>query len=72
MTWPIPSSGGGQRAIELYHEALGVAAEEQKASIHGRLGELLLEIRQYAAAANEAEAMLKKDPKNCASHDRAG
>ncbi len=53
-----------QRAIELYHEALGVAAEEQKASIHGRLGELLLQIRQYAAAANEAAAMLEQDPKN--------
>ncbi len=56
--------GRAQRTIELYHEALGVAEEEQKASIHGRLGELLLETRQYVAAANEAEAVLKQDPKN--------
>ena len=44
MTLPIPSSAE-DTPIELYHEALGVAAEEQKASIHGRLGELLLQIR---------------------------
>jgi tetratricopeptide (TPR) repeat protein len=54
--------GRTQRAIELYRQALEVAPEERKASIHGRLGELLLEARQYVAAADEAEAMLKHDP----------
>ncbi len=56
--------GRAQQTIELYQEALGVAQEQQKASICGRLGELLLETRQYVVAADEAEAMLKQDPKN--------
>ena len=56
--------GHAQRAIELYHEALGVASEPQKASIHARLGELLLDTQQDITAADEADAVLKQDPKN--------
>jgi len=56
--------GRAQRTIELYQEALGVTPEGQKTSIRGRLGEMLLETRQYVVAAGEAEAMLKQDPMN--------
>ncbi|MEI8371236.1 MAG: hypothetical protein WCJ35_00210 [Planctomycetota bacterium] len=56
--------GRVQQTIELYHEALGVAQENQKGSIRCRLAELLLETRQYVVAADEAEAMLKQEPKN--------
>jgi tetratricopeptide (TPR) repeat protein/lipopolysaccharide biosynthesis regulator YciM len=57
-------SGRAQRAIELYHEALGVAAEKQKPSIQVRLGELLLQTQQYLAAAEAADAVLARDSKN--------
>ncbi len=57
-------TGRAQRTIELYHEALGVAPEAHQTSIHGRLGELLLETQQYIAAGAEAEAVLKQDLKN--------
>ncbi len=56
--------GRVQRSIELYHEALGIASVKQNASIHSRLGELLLETHQFVAATDEADAILKRDAKN--------
>ena len=56
--------GGLQRAIELYREALGLAAEQQKAPILARLGELLLKTGKYVDAAEAAETLLQQDPKN--------
>ena len=56
--------GRTRRTIELYREALGVAPEKQKAALHERLGELLLQTGQCVAAADEAEATLQQDPKN--------
>jgi tetratricopeptide (TPR) repeat protein len=62
-TYDRAYSANGSRvrqAIVLYQEALGIAAEEKKPSIHIRLGELLLQTRQYVLAAAEADAILQQ------------
>ncbi len=52
------------RAIDLVHEAIGVARSEQRMTLRSTLAELLLEEQRFTAARLEAEKLLALDPDN--------
>lgn len=54
--------GKKRRAVELYYQAIGYAAE--KPELRQRLSELLMELGQYKSAQEQAEHLLKLKPKN--------
>ncbi len=53
---------GKPRAIEYYYQALGVAPADKQRELHRRLAELLIELRRFAPAEEEAREVLKRDP----------
>jgi cellulose synthase operon protein C len=53
-----------QRAVEYYYEALGVAPADKQAELHRRLAELLIELRRFVPAEEEADELLKTNPKD--------
>ena len=53
---------GKPRAVEYYYQALGVAPADKQHDLHRRLAELLIELRRFVPAEEEARELLKRDP----------
>ena len=53
---------GKPRAVEYYYQALGVAPADKQHELRRRLAELLLELRRFGPAEEEARELLKRDP----------
>ncbi len=50
------------RAVGYYYQALGVAPADKQHGLHQRLAELLIELRRFVPAEEEAQELLKRDP----------
>ena len=53
---------GKSRAVQYYYEALGVAPPDKQCELHRRLAELLIELRRFGPAEDEAQEVLKREP----------
>ncbi len=53
---------GKPRAVEYYYQALGVAPADKQRELRRRLAELLIELRRFVPAEEEARELLKRDP----------
>ncbi len=53
---------GKKQAVEYYYQALGVAPADKQRELRRRLAELLIELRRFGPAEEEARELLKRDP----------
>ena len=56
--------GGKSRAVEYYYQALGVAPAEKQNKLRLRLAELLIELRRFTSAEEEAQGVLNHEPQD--------
>lgn len=56
------------QAVEYYYQALGVAPTEKQRGLHQRLAELLIELRRFTSAEEEARELLKRDSEDVQGH----
>ena len=55
------------QAVEYYYQAIGVVPADKQRDLHRRVGELLIELRRFVSAEEEARELLKLD-----QNDRQG
>jgi tetratricopeptide (TPR) repeat protein len=53
---------GKAQAVEYYYQALGAAPSDKQPALRRRLAELLIELRRFVQAEEEARELLKTDP----------